>query len=487
MLFNSLHFLIFFPIVTLVYFSLPYRFRWILLLAASYYFYMCWKPVYVTLLIISTLIDYFAGLMMGRTSDKAKRKKYLALSIVANISLLFTFKYFNFFNSSLQHLLGNFNILYQAPSLKLLLPIGISFYTFQTMSYSIDVYRGDIKPQRHLGIFALYVTFFPQLVAGPIERAANLLPQFYQKIDFDYRRVTDGLKLMAWGFFQKLVIADRLAVFVDQVYKNPKDYTGISLIIATVFFAFQLYCDFSGYCDIAIGAAQVLGIRLMQNFNRPFFAKSIREFWGRWHISLSTWFKDYLYIPLGGNRVGKWRHCYNLFITFFISGIWHGANWTFVAFGALHGFYIIFSILTKEARDKFNRLIGITKIPVLHNFLKIGLTFSLFCLSMIFFRARNIPEAFYVVTHLFSGLRQQFSSMLAMHPYLLGQHRIDFWVAVSVIMLLEIVHLAQERGSVMDMLSRKPFLVRLLAYDFLALAILLFGAFGSKQFIYFQF
>jgi D-alanyl-lipoteichoic acid acyltransferase DltB (MBOAT superfamily) len=487
MLFNSLHFLVFFPLVTIVYFSLPQRFRWILLLAASYYFYMCWKPVYTILLVVSTLIDYFAGLIMGRISERAKRRKYLILSVIANLSLLFTFKYFNFFNSSLQQLLGNFNILYQAPHLKLFLPIGISFYTFQTMSYSIDVYRGDIKPQRHLGIFALYVTFFPQLVAGPIERATNLLPQFYQKIDFDYRRVTDGLKLMAWGFFQKVVIADRLAPFVDQVYNAPKDYTGISLMIATVFFVFQVYCDFSGYCDIAIGAAQVLGIRLMQNFNRPFFAKSIQEFWRRWHISLSTWFKDYLYIPLGGNRVSKLRNCFNLLVTFFISGIWHGANWTFVVFGALHGFYLVFSIITKGLRDKINRLIGINRIPVLHNSLKTAITFSLFCFSMIFFRAKDLPEAFYIVTHLFSGLKEQFLGISVSHSYLLGQHRIDFWVAVSVIMILEAVHLLQEKGSLTDMIAAKPLSVRLLAYDFLVLAILLFGAFGSKQFIYFQF
>ena len=287
-LFNSWQFFLFLLIVALLYFIFPYRHRWIVLLLASYYFYICWKPEYGILLIISTCIDYFSGIMMGREELKEKRKKYLIISIISNLGLLFTFKYYNFFNLSITSFLTNFNIFYNLPYSQLLLPVGISFYTFQTLSYSIDVYHGKINPEKRFGIFALYVVFFPQLVAGPIERASRLLPQFYNKYDFDYKRVTDGLKLIVWGLFKKVVIADRLSVFVEQVYGTPYEYQGISLIIATVFFAFQIYCDFSGYSDIAIGSAQILGFKLMDNFRRPYFSKSIPVCWQRWHISLST-------------------------------------------------------------------------------------------------------------------------------------------------------------------------------------------------------
>jgi len=319
MQFNSIEFLVFFFIVVVFYFSIPYRFRWILLLAASYYFYMCWRPEYIILIIASTLVDYIAGLKMGGIESKPRRKKYLIISLMINLGLLFSFKYFNFFNDSLRILFSRYNMLYRVPSFNILLPVGISFYTFQTLSYTIDVYRGERRPERHLGIFALYVAFFPQLVSGPIERSKRLLPQFYKRFDFDYKRLTHGLRLMLWGFFQKVVIADRLAIVVDHVYNNPSEHTSTAFIIATYFFAFQIYCDFAGYTDIARGAAKILGYELMLNFQRPYFAKSIRDFWRRWHISLTSWFRDYLYIPLGGNRVVKWRWYYNLFIVFFIS------------------------------------------------------------------------------------------------------------------------------------------------------------------------
>ncbi|MCL4856946.1 MAG: MBOAT family protein, partial [Flavobacteriales bacterium] len=276
--------------------------------------------------------------------------------------------------------------------MELLLPVGISFYTFQTMSYSIDNYNEKIKPERHLGIFALFVTFFPQLVAGPIERASNLLPQFHKKQLFDYDRISNGLGLMLWGLFKKVVIADRLAIVVNEIYNNPNDYNGLTLVVGTIFFAFQIYCDFSGYSDIAIGAARVLGFDLMKNFNYPYFSKSINEFWKRWHISLSTWFRDYVYIPLGGNRRIKWRWYYNLFITFLISGLWHGANWTFIVWGIIHGTILIIETITIKKETSNNKF---------KNGLLMLKTFIIVCLSWVFFRANNIQDAFSILTHIF--------------------------------------------------------------------------------------
>ncbi|CAN5908465.1 hypothetical protein BH23GEM7_BH23GEM7_20090 [soil metagenome] len=352
MLFNSLQFLFFFPVVVALYFATPHRFRWTLLLAASYYFYACWKPEYLLLIIASTLVDYGAALGMGAAATQARRKAFLALSLGSNLGLLFAFKYFNFFNESARALFDQFNLFYGVPAFDVLLPVGISFYTFQTLSYTIDVYRGQREPERHLGIFALYVSFFPQLVAGPIERSTRLLPQFFEKHEFSADRVSSGLRLILWGFFKKIVIADRLAIYVNEVYGNPAGFDGPTLLLATYFFAFQIYCDFSAYSDIAIGAARVMGFELMQNFRRPYFARSIHEFWQRWHISLSTWFRDYVYIPLGGNRVPFWRWYVNLFAVFLVSGLWHGANWTFVVWGGLHGFYLVFSLMTRNVRDR---------------------------------------------------------------------------------------------------------------------------------------
>ena len=319
MIFNSMQYLIFFPIIVGLYFLIPHRFRWGILLAGSYYFYMAWKPVYILLIIASTLIDYVAGVMMGRTEEKSKRKKYLIISLISNLSLLFLFKYFNFFNDSAKTVLEYLNLPFYLPTFKLLLPMGISFYTFQTLSYSIDVYKGTIKPEKHLGIFALYVTFFPQLVAGPIERSENLLPQFREEHKLDYKLVTNGLKLMLWGLFKKVVIADRVSILVNTVYNDVNSYKGFPLIVATVLFAFQIYCDFSGYSDMAIGSAQVMGFRLMENFRRPYFSKSIPEFWKRWHISLSTWF-IYSFRRKSGRKVEMvLQFIYNVFNIWFMA------------------------------------------------------------------------------------------------------------------------------------------------------------------------
>lgn len=485
MLFNSIQFILFFIVVATLYFIIPQKTRWIFLLLASYYFYMCWRVEYIFLIIASTLIDYFAGIMMSSIKEKRKRRKYLILSLCTNLGLLFTFKYFNFFTDSIRVFMGSFGITSQLPVLNVLLPVGISFYTFQTLSYTIDVYLGKKKPEKHFGKFALYVAFFPQLVAGPIERSTRLLPQFNNEVKFDYSRVTNGLKLILWGMFKKVVIADRISFFVDQVYNNVNEYSGLPLIVATIFFAFQIYCDFSGYSDIAIGVAQVLGFKLMTNFNRPYFSKNISEFWKRWHISLSTWFKDYLYIPLGGNRVKKWRWYYNIFIVFLISGLWHGANWTFLLWGALNGLYLLISIWTRNIRGDFIKKIHLDKFPGVLKVLRVGITFSLVCFGWIFFRANSIPDAFYIVTHLFQNLGN--AEMIGSVVSGFGYGTNSLLVGVISIGVMEVMHLIQRKASVRQMLTDKPAFLRYIIYAGLIGIVIVLGNFSGVQFIYFQF
>ena len=488
-IFNSLQFLIFFLVVISTYFLINSKYRWVLLLAASYYFYMSWNPAYILLIILSTVVDYFASLKMEKQEQKEDRKKYLLLSLFVNLGLLFFFKYYGFFNNSFSSIVQTFNMKLGLPNFDLLLPVGISFYTFQTLSYTIDVYRGDKEAEKHFGIFALYVSFFPQLVAGPIERSTRLLPQFKKKIDFDSARVTSGLQLMLWGFFKKVVVADRLALYVNGVYNNLEGLEGITLILATVFFAFQIYCDFSGYSSIAIGAARVMGFDLMTNFKRPYFAKSIPEFWRRWHISLSTWFKDYLYIPLGGNRVNKIRYYFNLFVTFLVSGLWHGAAWTFVIWGGLHGIYQIISITTVKLRKNIKDKIGINNFPTLYKWWQIIVTFTLVNFGWIFFRANSLNDAVYVVNNLFSSLGTQLSSWTNLKAAIVGYglNQYELMLAFAVIMLMEAVHLMQRQGSVREFLNKKPLIFRWAAYYSLIIIILGFGVYGEAEFIYFQF
>jgi len=487
-LFNSLQFLIFYPIITVLYFLLPFKVRWILLLAGSFYFYMAWKPEYIILILITTFVAYSTAIKMGQTDDKNKRKVYLCISLIVNLGILIVFKYANFLNDSFRTLFTWFNIPYNVPGFNLILPIGISFYTFQTLSYSIDVYKGNIKPEKNYGMLALYVTFFPQLVAGPIERADRLLPQFYEEKKFDYDRVTNGLKIMAWGFFKKVVVADRLGVAVSTIYNNPTKHNSIQFILATIFFAFQIYCDFSGYSDIAIGSAKVMGFRLMENFRRPYFSKSIGEFWRRWHISLSTWFKDYLYIPLGGNRVGKLRHYFNLFVTFLVSGLWHGANWTFVLWGALHGIYSIFGRMLAPLRIRLVAVTRLDKFSFLHKALQVALTFSMVSFGWIFFRANSINDALYIVKHLFSDLGKVTDFTYLINSIsAMGLTKFQFLVAIGGVALIETVHLLERKESIWDRLSRKPVLVRWTAYSLL-LTVTFWLAFSeNKVFIYFQF
>lgn len=343
MLFNSYNFLIFFPIVVLIYFLIPHKIRYIWLLIASYYFYMCWNAKYALILLFSTVITYASGLLITRANkiiddkNKVKWKKiFVTLSFVINLSILFIFKYFGFAVENINKILTNLNMNILNPSFDVVLPVGISFYIFQALSYTVDVYREDVKAEKNFLKYALFVSFFPQLVAGPIERSKNLLNQMNEKHYFDAQRVKDGLLLMIWGGFQKIVIADRVAIVVNTVFNNYPQYEGMYIIVAAILFAFQIYCDFSGYSIIAMGAAKVMGFKLMENFNCPYFSQSVGEFWRRWHISLSTWFRDYLYIPLGGNRKGKLRKYINLMIVFIVSGLWHGANWSFVIWGALN-------------------------------------------------------------------------------------------------------------------------------------------------------
>jgi len=472
MLFNSVQFVVFFTAVTLIYFSLNPKFRWILLLIASYYFYMCWKAEYIFLIFGSTIVDFFAAKQIAK-SDTIKRKKFfLYISLIVNFSILFFFKYFNFFNDSIYEVLNSFNIFYNKPSFDVLLPVGISFYTFQTLSYTIDVYRGKTEPEKHFGKFAVFVSFFPQLVAGPIERSNRLIPALQKKVDFSYGNLTEGLKIMLWGYFMKLVVADRLSLYVDAVYNNLGHHSSWSIIIASTFFLFQIYCDFAGYSYIAIGAAKVLGIDLMENFRRPNFAASFGELWKRWHISLSTWFRDYVYIPLGGNRVSPPRFYLNLFLTFLISGLWHGANWTFVLWGAFHGFFFVSEVFIK----KHLKLKFLSKYKF--TFLGILFVFLIKIISYFFFRANSIEDSLFIFNRVFYDWTPGFYT---------GDLGI-FIISIISILILTVIEIKQEflPGKVL-LLHNKNYFVRIASASVFIAIIIYLGVFDGGQFIYFQF
>jgi alginate O-acetyltransferase complex protein AlgI len=486
MLFNSIHFAIFFPIVLVGYFLLPHRWRWGLLLAASYYFYACWRVEYLLLLSVSTLTAWWTALRMGRAEDRRRRRPWMIISLVINLGILFAFKYANFAGDSLQAAIDVFGLPWEIPTLRLLLQIGISFYTFKVLSYTIDVYRGEIKPEPHLGILASYVSFFPQLLAGPIERSTRLLPQLHEEHRFDYDLFVSGLKLMLSGFFKKLVIADRVAVVVSRVYDDPAAHGGPAILLATYFFAFQIYCDFSAYSDIARGAAKMLGFDPMENFRRPYHAASISEFWRRWHISLSTWFRDYLYIPLGGNRVARGRLMTNVMVVFVVSGLWHGASWTFVVWGGLHGLYLVIALLTRNARDAaWARLsdvagarTGAALVP-LRRLIGVLITFHLVCFAWIFFRANSLSDASLCISRLFQGWGSYSWQALA-KPY-------DLLVALCAIAGLELVHLLQGEHDLETMLLARPRWMRWSFYYAVITGIVVLGRFSSQEFIYFQF
>jgi alginate O-acetyltransferase complex protein AlgI len=483
MLFNSLEFAIFFPVVALIYFLLPQRLRTLHLLISSCIFYMAFIPAYILILAVTIVIDYFAGIWIER-SEGPRRKRLLIVSIVATCLVLGIFKYFHFFADNFVGMVGLFGWQLTGPTIDIILPIGLSFHTFQSLSYVIEVYRRQQKAETNFVTYATFVMFFPQLVAGPIERPQNLLHQFHEQHHFEYERVVSGLKRMAWGFFKKLVIADRLALYVNDVYAAPQNFTGLQLTIATVFFAYQIYCDFSGYSDIAVGSARVLGFRLMENFNRPYASRSISEFWTRWHISLSSWFRDYVYIPLGGNRVAKPRHYINLLLTFSISGLWHGANWTYVLWGTLNGIYLIVGQAKGSWRERFARwsagTAGAATLQRASQALAIVTTFTLVCVGWVFFRAKSLSDAWYILGHI--GTDWDFSR-IGTEQFLLRQMPL----ALGAIVLLEAAQYLHSRRSLALRFSRLPMPLRWSTYLSLVLGVVMFGVYRSSQFIYFQF
>ena len=474
MLFNSLSYAIFLPLVFIIYWLLPNKYRWILLLIASYYFYMSWNAKYVFLIFITTFTSYLCAILIEK--NREHKKLILTITLLVCLGILFVFKYFNFFFESINYLLGN---KLHSISLNLLLPVGISFYTFQTLSYCIDVYRGNIKAEKHFGYYATFVSFFPQLVAGPIERPDNLLPQLRKEKEFDYNKAVYGLKLMTVGFFKKIVVADNLAYYVDMVYNDLSYYQGFALVLAAFFFTIQIYCDFSGYSDIAKGSAKLLNIDLMDNFKTPYFSTTIKEFWSRWHISLSSWFKDYVYIPLGGNRCSKLRHYFNLLATFLVSGLWHGANITFVIWGGIHG---LLQILEDIFHIKKN-----TKTYSFSWFIKVSLIFILMSITWVFFRASNLHDALYIFRHMFDGITNLRSYIVSglysfgvKAPYLLTM------LAIYLIPLF-IIDYINVKYDALTILNNKPMAIRYLVYFVLLLMILLLHYVGEVNFIYFQF
>lgn len=512
MLFNSLQFLLFFIVVTLSYFGLKWQGRWILLLVASCYFYMVFQPAYILILFLTIIIDYLAGIWIEQSTGRSRRL-LLIISLISNLGILAFFKYLGFFTENVAALFDGLHLPHLAETLtrvsdqvfvKVLhlfgqsgvssykdnmsiLPIGLSFHTFQAMSYTIEVYRGNEKAERHFGIYALYVMFYPQLVAGPIERPQNVLWQFHKTFPYDAENVKAGLMQMAFGLFKKLVIADRLSMMVDYAYGNPSEHNGITLLVATFFYTFQIYCDFSGYSDVAIGAARVMGFTLMENFRTPYIAQSISEFWRRWHISLSTWFRDYLYIPLGGNRKGEFRQYLNMLIVFLASGLWHGPNWTYVIWGGLNGLYQILAVL----RDKLFVRMGFSKAPIparmvtspVHDresrqspvrvVLNTLITFILIMLTWVFFRARSLHDAFVIL--------KRIGSLSFTGPVDSPMNSVEMWFSVCLIGFLLV-----KEHFYLTIPTRNTARFAIL-FVLITFATYLFGVFSSNQFIYFQF
>jgi D-alanyl-lipoteichoic acid acyltransferase DltB (MBOAT superfamily) len=489
MLFNSIEFFFFFPLVTAIYFLLPHKYRWLHLLIASCLFYMAFVPIYILILFATIVIDYIAGILIENAGGR-RRKWYLVLSLATNIGILCYFKYFNFFAENVNEVFKIAGATIHIPLLTIILPVGLSFHTFQAMSYTIEVYRGHQKAERHFGIYALYVMFYPQLVAGPIERPQNVLHQFHERHFFIYEDAASGFRLMLWGFIKKIVIADRLAIVTDPIFDNPQQYSGVALAMAALFFSFQIFCDFSGYSDIAIGAARVMGFKLMTNFNKPYHARSISEFWKRWHISLSTWFRDYLYISLGGNRVAVPRMYFNLFFVFLVSGFWHGANWTFIVWGALHGFYLVFALFTKDIRHQIVHKTGIANIKWLNNTLDVSITFVLVVLAWVFFRANTVRDAFFIVKKIIMAVPREMQEVIKTGhiaflrlPGLLNIVLPCF----GLILLLELAHIVQLKSKIVENFAKLPMPARWAVYYAGVLSIIYWGVFEERQFIYFQF
>ncbi len=472
MLFNSFTFVVFFIVVTALYFQLPHRLRWGLLLSASCFFYMFFVPAYILILAVTIIVDYVAGIWIEDTSDPRRKKLYLVVSIVTVCAVLFVFKYFNFFNQNFAALADALNWNYPIEALRIALPIGLSFHTFQSLSYVIEVYRGRQKAERHFGVYSLYVMYFPQLVAGPIERPQNLLHQFHERKGFDLSRAQSGLSLALWGLFKKVVVADSLAIYTDTIYANSAQHNSATLLVATYCFAFQIYCDFSGYSDIARGVSRVYGIELMRNFDAPYFSRSISEFWTRWHISLSTWFKDYVYFPLGGNRVPLLRNFFNIFVVFLLSGFWHGANWTFVIWGALHGAYLVFGRLRQLLFEKLGFSTGTG--GGIRSVVACLVTFHLVLIGWVFFRAASVDQAFDIASRILTPSGPIFWDAIL----------VQCGVGIAVVLGFDYF---LRRTSYFERLDNFPIAFRWGYALSLLAGIVLLGIERGSQFIYFQF
>ncbi|HLV23529.1 MAG TPA: MBOAT family O-acyltransferase [Moheibacter sp.] len=481
MLFNSFSFAIFFPIVFLVYWALgrkSYKWQNLFLLAASYFFYGCWDWRFVFLLAFSTALDYYSGLKIYDSQNKAARKTWLILSVGLNLGFLGFFKYYNFFIDSFADLLRNFGFEPHYSTLNIILPVGISFYTFHGLSYVFDIYNNRIKPTRNIVDYTLFVSFFPLLVAGPIERATHLLPQIEKARKFNYQNLVDGLRQILWGLFKKMVIADNAAIYANQIFANSDTASGSDLFLGAIFFTFQIYGDFSGYSDIALGTARMLGFDLLKNFNFPYFSRDIAEFWRRWHISLSSWFKDYLYIPLGGSKGGNWMRIRNTFIIFLVSGFWHGANWTFIVWGGLNALFILPSIILKTNRNNLDVVAKGRIFPSIKEGIQMLITFHLAVFAWIFFRAESVSHAFSYIQNMFS------SSLLSMPT--LNKSALATLVLIAFLVFVEWVGREHNYG-IEKTFFKQP---RLLRWSFYAFVILLIGLFmqtHESPFIYFQF
>lgn len=498
MLFNSSDFLIFFPIVLFVYFILPDKVKYLWLLVSSYYFYMCWNAKYAVLILTSTIITYISGLLIEyvkksnyELSRKTVIKKIIvASSFVCNLGILFYFKYVNFTLSILSTCLAKVHVELNMPVFDIILPVGISFYTFQALSYTMDVYRDEIYAEKNFFRYALFVSFFPQLVAGPIERSKNLLKQLAEPQKFDYDKFREGILLMLWGYFLKMVLADRIGIFVDTAYGDYNNYTGYYLIVATILFAFQIYCDFAGYSTIAMGASKILGIELMENFDAPYLATSVAHFWKKWHISLTSWFKDYLYIPLGGSRKGKIRKYFNKLVVFLVSGLWHGASMSFVIWGALNGIYQIIGEVLQPIRDKLVRVFRLHRDSLGHKWIHIVGTFVLVDFSWIFFRAQDTEEAINIIKNM----------VMVRNPWILFDGSIygcgldikNFWLMIFGIGVLLFADYCKCKGiAIRTVILKQDYWFRWVFIAVSTCLILLFGkwgpSFNEANFIYFQF
>ena len=486
MLFNSWQYLIFYPITVLAYFILPKKLKNLWLLGASYYFYMGWNPKYVVLLFFTTIVTYGGSLVLERY-----RSRWVLFAVIAvNFGILFYFKYARFAFSNLEWLCQVAGIPFESPDFDILLPVGISFFTFQAIGYTIDVYRKEIYAEKNFFRYALFVSFFPQLVAGPIERSKSLLKQLDKTYSFSYNRMREGMLLIIWGFFLKLVIADRAAIFVDAIFADSNKYDGLYIVTACVFFAFQIYCDFSGYSIIAMGSARILGLELMDNFNAPYFSKSIREFWQRWHISLSSWFKDYLYIPLGGSRKGTMKTSANLMIVFLVSGLWHGAAWTYLVWGGLNGLFQVAGKATRNIRGCIRKALCIQEEGFSHRLLRGAVTFIMVDFTWFFFRIKGLRNSVRVLKTIITGFNPWIFTDESL--FQCGLDRKNFYLLILSIAVLMAADYGKYKGiCIREKILKQDFWFRWLVFAGGALFVVIFGIWGgsydAKSFIYFQF